>query len=128
MRPKITKLNYTYKKETGDVFVLNTDDIPVNKELIKDTQIVNIGPGVIAGNHKHSRIEWFVALGDLVLIWIDEEGKQQETHMNPEGGLRLIEVPPYLPHAVVNRSKTEKGIIFEMASAKMIDKEDVKVI
>jgi len=64
MQPTITKLDYTYKKTGSDVWVLNEDDIPIDAAQIKDRQIVHLAPKSIGGNHKHERIEWFVAIGD----------------------------------------------------------------
>lgn len=95
--PTITDLNYTYKRPVVDFWVLNTDDIPVEKELVSDQQLVHLAPGSVGGNHFHPRTEWFVGIGDLVFVWLDEENRQQETHMHPEGCIRLITVPPMLP-------------------------------
>lgn len=127
MKPFIKELNYTYKKPDTDVWVLNTDDIPVPKEKIKDQQIVHLAPQSTGGNHKHQRTEWFIGIGDLVLVWLDENGAKIQEHMNPNGQIKLFEIPPYLPHAVTNASKTERGILFEMADGKMENVEPVKV-
>jgi hypothetical protein len=53
MQPIITTISYTYKKQESPVFVLNTDDIPVSKEIVRDMQIIQFGPGSIGGNHFH---------------------------------------------------------------------------
>jgi uncharacterized RmlC-like cupin family protein len=127
--PKITNLDFTYKKPDADVWVLNTDDIPVHKEAIKDSQIVHLGTQSVGGNHKHSRTEWFVGFGNLVFVWLDEKGDKHEEPMHAEGQLRLIEVPPFLPHAVVNRSHDKVGILYEMADEKkMKESEKVEVV
>ncbi|MBP7740937.1 hypothetical protein KA089_02035 [Candidatus Woesebacteria bacterium] len=105
--------------------MLNTDDIPVDKNLIKDQQIVHFEPNSFGGNHKHSRIEWFVGFGDLEFIWLDENGKQFKIHMNPNGQIKLIEVPSFLPHVILNKSDSKIGILFELADAKMSDDEKV---
>jgi hypothetical protein len=128
MKPVITSLNFTYKKEGTDVWVLNTDDIPVDKSLVKDQQIVHLGAGGVGGNHKHPRREWFIGLGPLELHWIDEDGAHQSTEMNPEGKLILFEIPPHLPHAVRNTSSNESGILFEYADDKMKNSERVAII
>lgn len=127
MKPIITNLNYTYKKPESEVWVLNTDDIPVQKEIIKDQQIVHLAPLSVGGNHKHPRTEWFIGIGDLYFVWLDEDGARHEESMHPDGQIVLIEVPPYLPHAVVNKSKDKVGILFEMADEKMEKVEQVKV-
>lgn len=127
-KPKITKLNFTYKKDNTDVWVLNTDDIPVDKTLIKDQQIVYFGPNSFGGNHTHPRVEWLIGIGDLIFVWLDENGRKKEVAMHPEGKLFLIEVPAYLPHAVVNNSKKNHAILFEYADAKMSHVAVVKIV
>ena len=127
MKPKIQSLDYTYKKPNTDVWVLNTDDIPVNKDLVGDVQLVHLAPGSIGGNHKHSRREWFIGIGDLIFVWLDAKGNAYQEHMHPKGQILLISVPPYLPHAVANISKNKVGILYEMADRKMKDSEPVKV-
>lgn len=126
-QPTFAAIDPTYRKEDTDIWVLNFDDLPVDAKLIQDRQIVQLDPGSVGGNHKHPRTEWFVAVGDLVLVWLDEVGNRHEQHMNPDGQLYLIEVPPLLPHAVVNRSKTQFGVLYEMADGKMKDAEKVAV-
>lgn len=127
LRPIFTSIDPTYRKETVDVWVLNFDDIPVDAKLIYDRQIVQLGPGSVGGNHKHPRTEWFVAMGDLVLVWQDEVGDTHQQHMNPNDQLYLVEVPSLLPHAVVNRSKTQFGVLYEMGDGKMKDVQKVAI-
>jgi uncharacterized RmlC-like cupin family protein len=127
LRPIVTELNYTYKKPNTEVWVLNTDDIPIEKTRIKDQQVVYLGPQTVAGNHKHQRTEWFIAMGDLEIIWLGDNNTQHTKHMNPRGAILLIEVPPYLPHAVRNNSNTHSGILFEFSNAKMKDILPVQV-
>ncbi len=127
MQPIITELSYTYKKPGADVWVLNTDDLPINRDNIKDQQIVHLAPQSVGGNHKHQRIEWFIGIGELYFVWLDEAGKRCEQHMHPEGKIFLIEVPPLLPHAVVNKSATQAGVLFELADGKMENVEQIKV-
>lgn len=127
MNPTIKPLDYTYKKPDTDVWVLNTDDIPVNNESIHDVQLVHLAPGSVGGNHKHPRTEWFIGIGDLLFIWLDDEGNTHQEHMHPDGQIMLITVPPYLPHAVANLSPDKVGILYEMADGKMKDVEAVKV-
>ncbi len=95
--PTFTPLNYTYRKKSTDVWVLNTDDIPVSSDRIKDVQLVHLAPNSSGGNHKHPRTEWFIGIGDLEFIWLDEDGTPQRKHMHPNGEIILIEVPPFLP-------------------------------
>lgn len=127
MKPVIQSLNYTYKKPDSNVWVLNTDDIPVDKELIHDVQLVHLAPGSAGGNHQHSRREWFIGIGDIIFIWLDDEGKPHQEHMHPDGQITLITVPPHLPHAVANLSKDKVGILYEMADSKLKDSVPVQV-
>lgn len=127
MKPIITELNYTYKKPDTEVWVLNTEDIPVDQAKIKDQQLVHLAPQSIGGNHKHPRTEWFIGIGELVFVWFDEDCQVHEEAMNLEGKIVLIEVPPFLAHAVVNKSKDTFGILFELADAKMEQVEKVEV-
>lgn len=128
MTPVITQLNYTYKKPDTDVWVLNSDDIPVKKSLLKDQQIVHLAPGSVGGNHKHPRTEWFIGIGELEFVWLDENGNKHLQQMHPNGQILLIEIPPYLPHAVRNSSDDKIGVLFELADSKMVDVEKVEVV
>lgn len=128
LEPEIMDLKYTYKKEGEDVWVLNTDDIPVDMSRVKDQQIVHLAPGSKGGNHKHPRTEWFIGIGELFFVWLDESGQTHEEHMHPDGKIRLITVPPFLVHAVINRSADKVGILFELADGKMTNVEAVPVI
>lgn len=127
LEPTITTLSYTYKKPNTEVWVLNTKDIPVDQELIKDRQIVHLAPQSVGGNHKHPRTEWFIGIGDLIFVWLDENGEKHQEHMHPNGQIKLITAPPFLPHAVVNQSRDKTGVLFEMADGKMQDVEAVEV-
>ena len=128
MNPIITKLNFTYKKSDSEVWVLNTDDIPIDKNQIKDQQIVHLAPESAGGNHKHPRIEWFIGIGDLELVWLNDRGQTQIEPMHPNGQILLIQIPSLLPHAVRNVSHTHNAILFEYANAKMTSVEPVKIV
>jgi uncharacterized RmlC-like cupin family protein len=128
IKPKITKLNFSYEGKDSKIWVLNSDDIPLDKSLIKDQQIIHLFPGGFGGNHKHQRTEWFIGLGNLLFIWLDEHGKKHEVNMNPDGNLLLIEVPPFLPHAVLNNSNSESQVLFEYADAKQSGVERVIIV
>ncbi len=127
MKPIVTELKYSYKKPGADVWVLNIDDLPISKDSIKDQQIVHLAPQSVGGNHKHPRTEWFIGIGELYFIWFDEAGTRYEQHMHPQGKILLVEVPTLLPHAVVNKSATQVGVLFEMADGKMKGAESTVV-
>lgn len=128
MKPIFTPLNYTYKKEDSDVWVLNFTDIPVNAEKVKDKQMVHLAPQSTGGNHKHPRTEWFIGIGDLEFIWLDEQNKKHSKHMHPKGEIILITVPPFLPHAVRNNSDTQFGMLLEFADAKNEGTETIRIV
>jgi len=127
-QPKILNLNYSYKKHETEVWVLNIDDIPIDKHKIKNQQIVHLAPQSIGGNHKHSRTEWFIGIGDLVIIWLDETGKKHEELMHSNGQIRLIEVPPFTPHAIVNQAKDKIGVVLEFSDSKKNNPKQIKII
>ncbi|MCG2691360.1 hypothetical protein L6272_00885, partial [Microgenomates group bacterium] len=78
----------------------------------KEQAIVYIPPQQIAGNHQHQRTEVFLAIGEqLEMIWIENNKKKQK--MNPKGKLYLFKVTDKTPHAIINKSKTTPGVLFE---------------
>jgi len=128
MNPIITPLNYSYKKPNEDLWVLNTDDLPIDMEKVKDQQLIHFAPGSKGGNHKHPRTEWFVGFGELLFVWVDEDEKKHQDEMNPNGKIFLFEVPPFLPHVVINSSKNREAILFELADSKMSSAEVVQIV
>lgn len=130
MQPMFSEIDFTYKKVGVDVSVLNFDDIPVQKKKIMDRQIVQLGPGAVGGNHRHPRIEWFIAFQPgLELYWVDEAGDIQHRSMDARNGkLLLIEVPAHLPHAVKNITENKSVTVLELADAKQYDVEKVPII
>ncbi|NCS97150.1 MAG: cupin domain-containing protein [Candidatus Pacebacteria bacterium] len=126
--PKITKINYSYQRQEPKVWVLNTDDLPIEKKRIKDQQIVLFDPGSYAGNHSHPRTEWFVTMDDLSLFWVDVEDRTHEVTMQSKDTVLLFEIPSNLPHAIRNNSTSKHGVLFEYADEKMSNAKVVEVI
>lgn len=126
--PKFTKLDYSYKKENIDLWKLNLDDIPVDKDRIKVREIIHFPPGSVGGNHKHPRTEWFIGIGELVLYWQDEDGNKHENFLSNDEGLIMVQIPPFLPHAVKNVSEFKFGILLEYADAEQTDVQANPVI
>ena len=84
---------------------------------VTEKAIINFAPGQVGGNHSHSRWEAFIAIGSgLTIVWQEENGLRKESLMNPGGQYFIYLVPPGTPHAVINKSETEKGILLEFAS------------
>lgn len=117
--PIVTDLDFTYQKPGAGVSVINLNDLPIDQSRIIDRQIIHFAPEAVGGNHAHPRSEWFVGFGELVLVWLDEKDKKHEIEMCVHDKIRLIEVSPMLRHAVINRSKINFGLLYELANAKM---------
>jgi hypothetical protein len=60
-------------------------------------------------------------------MWLDDGGQRHEELMHPEGQIVLIEVPPYLAHAVVNRSADREAVLWELSNEKKSATEMIKV-
>ncbi|MEO8582075.1 MAG: hypothetical protein ABI425_05905 [Patescibacteria group bacterium] len=130
MKPIIIPLPFSYKKPNAEVWVFNTTALPIPVRKIKDQQMIVIGPGAVGGNHKHPRTEWFIAFSPgLKLFWLDEQNMVQEVDMfSKKEELVLIEMPPFVPHAVKNMDKKQKVILIEFADEKMKNSEFIQVI
>lgn len=130
LEPIKTAIDYSYKKSESKVWILNFDDIPLPRNVeVKDRQVVRLAPGSVGGNHKHPRREFFIGIGEgLELVWLNESGDKKSEMMNPDSKLLMFEIPPNLPHAVVNKPGSENAVLVEFADEKMTDVEKVKVI
>ena len=130
MNPIFVPLPFSYKHPNSEVWVFNTTSLPIPSRKIKDQQMIVLGPGAVGGNHKHPRTEWFIAMSPgLQLYWLDEQGNVQERELfSQKEELILVEMPPFVPHAVKNIGNTEKAILIEFADDKIKKNEHVKVI
>jgi len=122
-------LEFSYKRETG-LWVRHLDGLPFPANFhCVEKSLVYIPPQRAGGNHKHPRIEGFIGIGeDLNFFYLDEKGKVHEEQMNPKGELVFFFVSPFVPHAVINTSSTQFGILYEVANEKQHDVEMVDVI
>ena len=112
------KINLTYKKSNGLwVLDLNKRILP-NNFIPKEQSVVYLPPLKVGGNHKHPRTEIFIGIGDLELIWLDEKGIKKTELLNFNSQNYIFVVLPFTPHAVVNKSKNNFGILIEWADAK----------
>lgn len=128
MRIEQSDFTPTYQRD-GGLWVANIDTIKLPDGFTpKEKAVVYLPPLQFGGNHKHPRTEVMVGLGDLILAWLDENGKKQETPMNPNNKLLIFTLNPFLPHAVFNRSTKNFGIIIEWANESQHDLEMVQVI
>lgn len=125
--PVITPLDFTYRRPDANVAVLNRQDVPISATDAPEQQLIVVGPQTVAGNHRHPRREWFVALGPLTFVWQDEAGQLHREAMKPDQGLRLVAVPPLVPHAVVNETD-QPVVLFELADAVMSDVEKLQLL
>ena len=118
----------SYKKENG-LWVLHIDTslLPSEFNLVEQS-LVSIPPQEVGGNHKHPRQEAFIATSkNLVLYWLDKKGKHEET-MLINDNLTIFIMPPYLPHAVFNKSTTSNALLYEFADDKQHNVETIKII
>ena len=110
--------------------MINFEDIPFpNDFTLKERSLVAMIPEEMGGNHKHPRTECFLVFGgNLEFIWLDKNGKKQVESMTSKDNLLLFVVPPFLSHAVVNKSETETAYLLEFADMELRDFERVEVI
>lgn len=115
-----------YKKENG-LYVLDIDSVEV-PFTIKQRQVVCIPAGQIGGNHTHPRREAFIGIGtELELVW--QVGDTiHRTKMNPGGKSRLFVIPPYMPHAVINRAAEGEAVLLEYADDIQHDVEPCNLV
>jgi hypothetical protein len=124
----ITKysLPYTNLRPDRHISQLSIGEIPLSEDFARDrTQdsLVVMQPGGWGGRHIHPRQEAFIGFGEgMYLVWLDEQGKRCEEKMDQGGETVLVFVVSSLTqHLVENRSRTEPGILFEMADGAQVD-------
>lgn len=124
-----TEIEPTYTRESG-LWVLRTDaKIPFPENfVISEQNLINLPPQIVAGNHSHPRIEVIVGIGDLELIWQDDDGNNHVVEMMPQGQLRVITIEPHTPHAVVNKSNINPAVLYEYADSPQHDVTPVHLV
>ena len=126
---KIVKIEveWNYRREDGLGVVKELKNILPEGFEVKEESVVYFPGGAVGGNHKHPRVEVFVGFGDLELVW-EEEGEIKREDMFEEGGLKMFLISEFAPHAVVNKSETEMGILIEWADGEQRDVESVNLV
>lgn len=118
----------TYITENG-LFLIDINAVSGLPFKIKERSLVNVPPMRIGGNHKHPRWEAFVGIGPgLKLIWQDENSLKYEESMYHDENLTLFIISPHTPHAVINESKSNLGVLLEFASEVQHEIETVELI
>lgn len=84
-------------------------------------------PNAICGNHKHPRTEWFIGFGELTLYWHDENSTIKSINLFEKNKMTIVAVLSHTPHAVVNNSATQFGLLYELADDIQRDIELVEV-
>jgi uncharacterized RmlC-like cupin family protein len=126
MNIDVIELGSSYRRENG-LAALDFDAIKVPFAAV-ERYLYRIPSGVAGGNHRHPRWEAFVAIGQgMELIWTDAEGSRHQIMMDAGDNFRMFVIPPYMPHAVVNRAH-ETGVLVEWASEKQHDVQRVELI
>lgn len=125
----VYKIEPAFKKENG-LWCLDLDRIKLPKgfKCLKK-YLLYFPPQTMGGNHKHNHTEIFIGLGkDMELHWLNKDGKKQKAKMQPKNTLFAFQISPGTAHAVINKSKKEKGILIEFAAAVPNNLEPVEVI
>ncbi len=109
--------------------MIKKHDIPFPSEFkITEEAVVYIPSGEMGGNHKHPRVECFLAWGEgMTFYWLGENGEVNEEAMVTDEGLKLIVVPSFLPHVVVNHGEG-LGLLWEFADGAQVEVEAVEVV
>jgi quercetin dioxygenase-like cupin family protein len=132
-QPEAYPLEPKYKRDNG-LYVLDTDtaSLPFPKDFeVRDTSVVYLPAGQIAGNHKHPRQEAYVCCDEGVeLHWLDETGKVHiEQMVKPGENPQLFIMPPHIPHAVVNASGHNITLVgFADSSLENVESVEVAVL
>jgi quercetin dioxygenase-like cupin family protein len=109
---------------------LTLSDILLPKGFKANQQfMIRFSPGAKGGNHKHSRMEVFISLDPLSLIWLDTKNTKHKIQMGLDSKERIkaIIMYPNIPHVVINKEKT-KATLIEFASEDLINPEVVTII
>lgn len=106
------------------------NELPLPADFLNHHQIMlSIPPMQIGGNHKHPRREIFLSLSDDVeLHWIDQDGIAHINKMKEENQLYLFDVPPFVPHAIINLSQKSAAVLLELNDDYQHDVEPHKVL
>ena len=120
-------LPFSYKKDNG-TWVLHLNEVTWQNEFaVKEASVITIPPQSAGGNHKHPRLEAFIALGKgLELIW-EEDGVFHKESMDATDQIHIFVMPAYVPHAVKNTTDHEVSL-YELASDKQHDVEVVHLV
>lgn len=104
----------TYIKDNG-LWALDTQHlVPTEAFQPADQAIISLPAQQVAGNHRHERKEALLGIGSgAYFVWQDETGQTHEEAMNPDGQLNMFLIPSNVPHAVINKSKTDSIILYE---------------
>ena len=129
MKPTIIKFKPTDKRDSG-CWMINFEDIPFPDDFtLRERSLVVMTPQKMGGNHKHPRTECFLVFGgNLEFIWLDENDKKQVESMTSKDNLLLFVVPPFLPHAVFNKSEIEIGYLLEFADGEQEGVKKIRII
>lgn len=121
-------LEPSYKKENGTWVLRMGDMVFPDYFTLAEQSLVSIPPGAFGGNHKHPRIEMYIACHkELYLLWLDENGDKHEDVMYDPDKIKLWIIPPFIPHAVVNRAE-EPAVFYEFANESQHDVEVVTLV
>lgn len=121
-------LQAKYKRDNG-VFVLDADVPLPDTFALKETSLVHVPAGAVAGNHRHPRQEAFICFQEGVeLHWLDiTGGKHKQTMHTANGEGSLFIIPSLVPHAVVNKSSGTATIV-AYADGPLVNAEQMDIV
>lgn len=120
----------SYDKRVDGLLKIDLNNLSLPSDFLTHHQIlIYIPPMQYGGNHIHPRREIFICLSDNVeLHWVDKEGITHKHKMKEENQLYLFDVPPFVPHAVVNLSQDSAAVLLEISDADQQDVEPYAVL
>lgn len=129
MKMERVPIEPTYKKPNGG-WSLDTQAVQQWLPFICENQaLIWIPPHSAAGNHRHTRREALIGLGDeTFMVWQEDDGATYEEPMQVGETIHMFIIPPLMPHAVVNRSGAIPAILYEYFNDPSNDVERVNVI
>lgn len=105
------------EKGTGGSIKIDLEKLPLPSDFVyRCRDLIYLPPRKSGGNHRHARREIFISLSDDVeMHWIDKTGLKHIEKFKEQDGIFIFDVHPFVPHAVLNKSKDAPAILVEFA-------------
>lgn len=124
------RVNVIPLQSVDGLFKIDLNNLPLPSDFLNRHQVmIYIPPMQMGGNHTHPRREIFISLSDdLELHWVDEEGITHIIKMKEENQLYLFDVPPFVPHAIINLSPKSAAVLLELTDDYQHDVEPYEIL